>query len=65
MTDRNALMSPKLWVAIDFMIGGCALRDALVHFMNGDVLWGMVMLLVGLIVITVGTILMSTTLEEA
>jgi len=65
MTDRNTLMSPKLWAAIDFMIGGWDLRDALVHFSNGEPLWGTVMLFLGVMIIVVGIFLMSTTLEEA
>lgn len=64
MTDRNMLMSPKLWAAIDFMIGGWDLRDALVHFMNGVMLWGTVMLFLGVMIIIVCIFLMSTTLEE-
>lgn len=63
MSFRETLYNPKMWIAFDFIVGGWDIRTALQYYLEGDLWWAAVMLVLGAILIVVGVDLLRSRLE--
>lgn len=59
MTLKNGLMDTRLWAVLDFTFAGWDIAFAFHHFVDGETLWGMIMLILGITLFVIGAALMT------